>query len=46
MPSWTDYTGLMTIALDHLIVSARDRVASVRLLAQILGVPGAGEPHR
>jgi catechol 2,3-dioxygenase-like lactoylglutathione lyase family enzyme len=29
----------MTIELDHVIVSSRDRVASARLLAQLLGVP-------
>jgi catechol 2,3-dioxygenase-like lactoylglutathione lyase family enzyme len=31
----------MTIELDHCIVSARDQVASARLLAQLLGVPWA-----
>lgn len=29
----------MTIHLDHLMVPARDRVASARLLAELLGVP-------
>ena len=29
----------MAIELDHFIVSARDRVASARLLAHLLGVP-------
>ena len=31
----------MTIALDHVIVSARDQRASARLLADLLGVPWA-----
>jgi len=31
----------MSIALDHLMVSARDRKASAALLAQVLGVPWA-----
>ena len=31
----------MTIELDHVIVSARDQVASARLLAELLGVPWA-----
>jgi catechol 2,3-dioxygenase-like lactoylglutathione lyase family enzyme len=29
----------MTIELDHLMVPARDRVASAKLLAELLGVP-------
>lgn len=29
----------MSIELDHVIVSSRDRVASARLLAHLLGVP-------
>jgi len=29
----------MTIQLDHIIVPAKDRVASARLLAELLGVP-------
>lgn len=31
----------MTVHLDHLIVPTRDRVASARLLATLLGVPWA-----
>jgi catechol 2,3-dioxygenase-like lactoylglutathione lyase family enzyme len=31
----------MTIELDHTIVSARDKVASARQLAELLGVPWA-----
>src|SRR5262249_54754602 len=31
----------MTIHLDHLLVPARNRVASARFLAQLLGVPWA-----
>lgn len=31
----------MPIALDHMIVPARDRVAAARRLAQLLGVPWA-----
>ena len=31
----------MTIALDHVIVSARDQRASAKLLADLLGVPWA-----
>lgn len=31
--------GAMTIELDHLMVPARDKVASARLLAELLGVP-------
>ena len=31
----------MTIHLDHFIVSARDKVASARFLAELLGVPWA-----
>lgn len=31
----------MTIALDHAIVSARDKVAAARQLAELLGVPWA-----
>ena len=31
----------MTIRLDHLLVPARDRVASAELLARLLGVPWA-----
>jgi hypothetical protein len=31
----------MTVELDHLIVPVRNRVASARLLAEILGVPCA-----
>lgn len=33
----------MTIALDHLIVPARDRVAAARRLAGLLGVPWAAQ---
>lgn len=29
----------MTIQLDHLMVPARDRIASARLMAELLGVP-------
>ena len=32
---------LMPIALDNMIVPSKDRVASARLLAQLLGVPWA-----
>lgn len=31
----------MTIELDHVIVSARNKIASARLLAELLGVPWA-----
>ena len=31
----------MTIALDHLIVPSRDRVAAARLISSLLGVPWA-----
>jgi catechol 2,3-dioxygenase-like lactoylglutathione lyase family enzyme len=33
----------MTVHLDHLIVPSRDRAASSRLLAQLLGVPWSEE---
>jgi len=33
----------MTIHLDHLMVPARDRVASARQLAELLGVPWAAQ---
>jgi hypothetical protein len=31
----------MTVELDHVIVSARNKIASARLLAELLGVPWA-----
>jgi hypothetical protein len=46
-PNWGYKTGhhlqdaAMTIHLDHFIVSARDKVASAKLLAELLGVPWA-----
>jgi catechol 2,3-dioxygenase-like lactoylglutathione lyase family enzyme len=33
----------MAVQLDHLLVPSRDRVASARLLAELLGVPWAAQ---
>lgn len=38
---FTLHFNIMTIQLDHVIVSARDQIASARLLAELLGVPWA-----